>query len=81
MKKSIQLTEHILIPLVLACLNIGVVHFLYLLSGQGAAFSGNNILVALALVFLTGGIIYKKQWLLAGSVVFYLAVLLTGLLG
>jgi hypothetical protein len=81
MKKSIQLTEHILIPLVLACLNIGVVHLLYLFAGQGSAFSGDKILVALALVFLTGGIIYKKQWLLAGSVVFYLAVLLTGLLG
>jgi hypothetical protein len=80
MKKSIQLTEHILVPLVLACLNIGVVHLLYLLSGQGAAFSGNSILVALALVLLTGGIINKKQWLLAGSVVFYLAVLLISLL-
>ena len=80
MKKSIQVTEQILVPLVLACLNIGVVHFLYLLSGQGAAFSSDNILVALALVLLTGGIINKKQWLLAGSVVFYLAVLLVSLL-
>jgi hypothetical protein len=35
----------------------------------------------LALVFLTGGIIYKKNWLLMGLVVFYLAVFLIGLMG
>lgn len=76
MKKSIQLTEHIILPLVLACLNIVVVHLIYLFSIQGFAIGSYKILVASSLVLLVGGIIYKNKWLLLGSIVYYIAVFL-----
>jgi hypothetical protein len=76
MKQRIHLTEHLLLPLVLACLNIGGVHLLYLFAAGAPAPDETKILVALSLVFLVAGIIYKRKWLLLGAPVFYLAVLL-----
>lgn len=79
MKKSVHFTEHFLIPLVLAFLNIGVVHLIYLFAHQGLVLGGHTILVALSLVLLAGSIIAKNKWLLLGGVVFYLAVFLLGI--
>lgn len=78
MKKSIHFTEHLLIPLVLALLNIGIVHLIYLLAHQRLQIDG-SISVALALVLMAAGIISKNKWLLLGSIVYYVAACLLGI--
>lgn len=80
MKKSIHLTEHLLIPLALALLNIAIVHLIYLLAHRDLATPGQTIPVALSLALLAGGIAAKRNWLLAGGGVVYLVVLGAGLI-
>jgi hypothetical protein len=75
--KDFKLIEHTLIPASLFALNMSVVHLLYLLSIH-TIFSLTSILVLLATAILIAGVSIKKKILMiAGTLIYFLSVLLS----
>jgi hypothetical protein len=77
MKKNHNaLTEHYLIPATLFVMNICLAHFLYAFTA-GSTYSGTGRIAMVIALFLMGvSLVYKKQVLIAGSILFYLLIAL-----
>lgn len=71
MKKAHNaLAEHYLIPAVLFLLNICLAQFIHAFANDSASLTSRMVLV-IAFVLLGSSLFLKKQFLLAGSILFY----------
>lgn len=78
MKKSHHvLTEHYLVPATLFLLNISLAHVIYAFMAESTYSTVGKIAVTVSFVLMGGSLFYKKQLLLAGSMLLYLLVALT----
>ncbi|SEK30408.1 hypothetical protein [Parapedobacter koreensis] len=71
-----KLVEHYLIPTVLFCLNIAFVHAIYRLATRPMLVDFEIIVCLFAVLLLCVALYTKTRWLLIGSSVFYLFLLL-----
>jgi uncharacterized membrane protein YoaT (DUF817 family) len=77
-KKHNAFTEHYLIPAVLFLLNICLVHFIYAFVAGSTYSNVSKMALAVAFVFLGSSLLFKRQVLLASSMLFYSLVVLLG---
>ena len=75
-KKHNALTEGYLVPAVLFLLNICLVHLAYALVADSTYSYISKIALAVAFVLLGSSLLFKRQILLASSMLFYTLVVL-----
>jgi hypothetical protein len=75
-KKHNGFTEHYLIPAVLFLLNICLVHLIYAFVAGSMYSYISKIALAVAFVLLGSSLLFKRQVLLASSMLFYTLVAL-----
>jgi hypothetical protein len=73
-KRHSAFTEGYLIPAVLFLLNICLVHLTYAFVADSMYSLGGKIALAMAFVLLGSSLFFKRQALLAGSMLFYTLV-------
>ena len=77
MKKSHNvLTEHYLVPATLFLMNICIAHVIYAYTAESTYSPVGRLAVTIAFVLMGGSLVSKKQFLLTGSILFYLLVAL-----
>lgn len=67
-----KVVEHYLVPIVLCCLNIAVIHAIYWLAIYPDFLQDEVIVCLCAVLLLCAALSTKKRWLLVGSSIFYL---------
>lgn len=77
-KRHNALTECYLVPAVLFLLNICLVHLTYALVAGSTYSPISRIALAVAFVLLGSSLLFKRQVLLASSMLFYTFVVLLG---
>ena len=73
--KQQTVMEHYLVPMVLVCLNIAVIHLIYHASAAEALVNLNGGVILAAVSFLLFSLYNRKVWLVTGAMVFYTFVL------
>jgi hypothetical protein len=77
MKKTHNvLTEHYLVPIILFLLNICLAHVIYAFVAASTYSLAERIALTLAFALLVGSLVFKRQVLLVGSILFYALVVL-----